>query len=82
MDRTTLTRSLKLWNHKNQFTTNKPADRGVKFNDWTVLAGQPRPAVLIEYAFIQHPEDWKRMQNNQNEYVKGAAAGIKEYLNS
>lgn len=56
-------------------------NRGVKENrGLAVMRGTQMPAVLVETAFIDHPDDAWLLQHYPDDFAHGIAAGIKEAL--
>jgi len=56
-------------------------DRGVKFrNDIGVLIHTKMPAILLEAAFIDHPQDALFLKNNQDKIAEAIASGFYELL--
>jgi len=52
----------------------KSGDRGLKFNDWSVVRNSRVPAVLAEVGFITNPEEAARLGDDA--YLQDVAKGI------
>lgn len=57
-------------------------DRGIKTDEFKVLKESKMPSVLVEAGFLSHPEEAKKLQNEeyQSELAQGIAQGILTYL--
>ncbi len=56
-------------------------DRGLKARtDLAVLNGTDMPAVLVEMAFIDHPDDAVLLRDEQDEFARAIARGVTDYL--
>ena len=70
---------------KNIISAMKTVDRGVKDDTQTqhgrihVLRCSDMPAILIELAFIDNPNDAELLCNRQNDFAKAIVKGLAEY---
>lgn len=65
--------------HK-QITSSLPiVDRGVKEAGFYVLANTDMPAVLVETAFIDNPDDAELLRNRKDDFARAIARGISDY---
>ena len=56
-------------------------NRGVKFDDeFFVLANTNMPAVLVECAFIDNPNDAKLLREREDDFARAIARGITDYV--
>ena len=56
-------------------------NRGVKFDDeFFVLANTNMPAVLVECAFIDNPNDAKLLRDREDDFARAIARGITDYV--
>lgn len=56
-------------------------DRGVKDRDnLAVLNGTNMPAVLVEMAFIDNPDDAILLRDRQDDFARAIARGVTDYL--
>jgi N-acetylmuramoyl-L-alanine amidase len=56
-------------------------DRGLKARtDLAVLNGTDMPAVLVEMAFIDNPDDAVLLRDDQDEFARAIARGVTDYL--
>ena len=56
-------------------------DRGVKDRDnLAVLNGTDMPAVLVEMAFIDNPDDAILLRDRQDDFARAIARGVTDYL--
>ncbi|MBB6632673.1 N-acetylmuramoyl-L-alanine amidase family protein [Cohnella thailandensis] len=57
-------------------------DRGVKREEWTVLALNERPSILIELGFLSNPTEEASMIDPrwQNDAARAIADGLKQYF--
>ena len=56
-------------------------NRGVKFDDeFFVLANTNMPAVLVECAFIDNPNDAKLLREREDDFARAIARGISDYV--
>lgn len=68
--------------HK-QITSSLPiVNRGVKEAGFFVLANTNMPAVLVETAFIDNPDDAKFLRDNQDDFARAIARGITDYYST
>ncbi len=70
---------------KNLVSAMATVDRGVKDDTQTqhgrihVLRNSDMPAILIELAFINNPNDAELLRNRQNDFAKAIVKGLAEY---
>ena len=55
-------------------------NRGVKEANFVVLKHTKMPAVLVETAFIDNPEDAFLLMNRKDDFAKAIALGITDYV--
>ena len=56
-------------------------DRGLKARtDLAVLNGTDMPAVLVEMAFIDNPDDAVLLRDRQDDFARAIARGVTDYL--
>ena len=56
-------------------------NRGVKFDDeFFVLPNTNMPAVLVECAFIDNPNDAKLLREREDDFARAIARGISDYV--
>ena len=57
-------------------------NRGLKFNDWSVVRNSRVPAVLTEIGFITNPEEAARLADDAylNDVAKGMYSGVNAFL--
>ena len=56
-------------------------NRGVKFDDeFFVLANTNMPAVLVECAFIDNPNDAKLLREREDDFARAIARGISDFV--
>lgn len=56
-------------------------DRGIKARtDLAVLNGTDMPAVLVEMAFIDNPDDAILLRDRQDDFARAIARGVTDYL--
>ncbi len=62
----------------------KVKDLGIKTAPFYVLMGAEMPAVLVEIAFITHPEEGKRLRDEKylQRIVQGIIRGLERYLDA
>lgn len=64
-----------------QITGSLPiVDRGVKEKDFAVLCGTNMPAVLVETAFIDNPDDAKLLVEHEDDFARAIARGVTDYF--
>ena len=56
------------------------ANRGVKEAGFYVLANTDMPAVLVETAFIDNPQDAALLKEREDDFAKAIARGISDYF--
>ena len=56
------------------------SDRGVKQTDFYVLVNTDMPAVLVETAFIDNPDDAKLLRDLEDDFARAIARGITDYF--
>jgi len=57
----------------------KTADRGIKLGGAYVLKYTNMPAVLVETAFIDNPDDAKLLVDREDDFARAIAVGISDY---
>lgn len=64
----------------NQLVKSLPlVDRGVKQKGYQVLAGTNCPAVLVETAFIDNPDDAKLLVDKEDDFARAIARGVTDF---
>jgi N-acetylmuramoyl-L-alanine amidase len=62
-------------------TFEELTDRGLKARtDLAVLNGTDMPAVLVEMAFIDNPDDAILLRDRQDDFARAIARGVTDYL--
>ena len=62
-------------------TFEELTDRGLKARtDLAVLNGTDMPAVLVEMAFIDNPDDAVLLRDRQDDFARAIARGVTDYL--
>ena len=65
----------------NQITSSLPiVNRGVKESGFYVLVNTNCPAVLVEMAFIDNPDDAKLLVDREDDFAKAIARGVTDYF--
>lgn len=66
----------------NQMTKTFPelVDRGVKQASYSVLRHTNMPAILIETAFIDNPQDAKILVEREDDFARAIARGVTDFL--
>ena len=55
-------------------------DRGVKEAGFYVLSGTDMPAVLVETAFIDNPQDVRLLVEHEDDFARAIARGVSDYF--
>lgn len=66
--------------HKQLVNSLPLVNRGVKQKGYQVLAGTNCPAVLVETAFIDNPDDAKLLIEQEDEFARAIARGVTDYV--
>ena len=65
----------------NQIVKSLPVvNRGVKTANFFVLKHTDAPAVLVETAFIDNPDDAKLLRDRQDDFARAIARGVTDYF--
>lgn len=65
--------------HKQLVDSLPLVDRGIKQKGYQVLAGTDCPAVLVETAFIDNPDDAKLLVDREDDFARAIARGVTDF---
>jgi len=66
---------------QNQIVNSLPVtNRGIKTANYYVLNNTDMPAVLVECAFIDNPNDAKLLREREDDFARAIARGITDYV--